>query len=203
MLTKDKLATDKPTQDEPWQLIRGYLSENQQRLLWQESLEYPFSRPTIKVFGKMHTIPRSQVWFGDSGCDYLYSGLMIEALPWPHYLARLRQQLTQDFSLQLNGVLVNHYANGQQRMGWHSDDEPELASQSAIVSLSLGATRDFDIRHKQNGAKHRIALAAGDLLLMHWPMQRDWQHSLPSRTKLANPRLNFTFRQIIPFYHQR
>ncbi|KFZ36389.1 2OG-Fe(II) oxygenase [Shewanella mangrovi] len=199
------LFEDAPSQsqtDVPWQLLSGYLSSKQQQLLWQEAAHFPFSRPELTVFGKQHAIPRTQAWFADAGCDYLYSGLMIRALPWPHYLARLCQQLNQEFQLQLNGVLVNHYANGQEKMGWHSDDEPELMPQSTIASVSLGAARDFDIRHKQSGEKHRIALAAGDLLLMRWPMQRDWQHALPSRAKITDARLNFTFRQIVPFYHQ-
>lgn len=187
----------------PWQHVRQYLSLKQQQLLQAEAAQYPFERPTLTAYGKQHAIPRQQVWFADDGCDYLYSGLMICAQPWPHYLLRLRLQLEQEFSQPFNGVLVNHYRDGLDRMGWHSDDEPEMVAGSKVISVSIGAERDFDIRHKQRAEQHRISLASGDMLVMHAAMQRQWLHSLPQRKKLRSDRLNLTFRQLIPFYHQR
>ena len=186
----------------PWQHVLQYLTVNQQQLLQQEAQTYPFERPELTVFGKQHMIPREQVWFADAGCDYLYSGLMIHAAPWPHYLLRLRAQLEQSFDQPFNGVLVNHYRDGLDRMGWHSDDEPEMVPNSLVISISIGATRDFDIRHKQRAERHRITLRSGDMLVMQPRMQQLWQHSLPQRKRLAEPRLNYTFRQLIVDYHQ-
>ncbi|MCH1925278.1 alpha-ketoglutarate-dependent dioxygenase AlkB [Shewanella sp. C32] len=187
----------------PWRHIPQYLSAKQQQLLRAEAASYPFERPTLTVFGKQHLIPREQAWFADAGCNYLYSGLMICAQPWPHYLSRLRQQLEREFNQPFNGVLVNHYRDGQDKMGWHSDDEPEMVAGSLVISLSIGAARDFDIRHKQRPERHRIPLASGDMLVMQPAMQQHWQHSLPQRKKIASDRLNLTFRQLIPFYHQQ
>lgn len=186
----------------PWRHVTGYLTVKQQQLLMAEAQYYPFERPTLNVFGKQHIIPREQVWFADDGCDYLYSGLMIRATAWPHYLLRLRAQLEHAFAQPFNGVLVNHYRNGLDKMGWHSDDEPEMVPNSVVISITIGASRDFDIRHKQRAEKHRIALASGDMLIMQPQMQQDWMHGLPQRKRLAAPRLNFTFRQLIPYYHQ-
>jgi len=187
----------------PIKLIRGYLSEAQQTALLEEADAYPLSRPVIKVYGKQHAIPRTQVWFGDEGCDYLYSGLFINALPWPKYARLLQQKLKRDFGLNANGVLVNRYADGNESMGWHSDDEPEIAIGSDIVSVTLGATRDFFIRHKSSHHKISISLESGDLLLMQWPMQKEWEHSLPKRMKVMEPRLNFTFRALIKDFHKQ
>jgi len=186
----------------PITLIRGYLNEAQQTTLLEEASAYSLSRPIIKVYGKQHAIPRMQVWFGDEGCDYLYSGLLIHALPWPKYARRLQQKLACDFGLSANGVLVNRYADGTESMGWHSDDEPEIAIGSDIASVSLGATRDFFIRHKSSHQKINISLESGDLLLMQWPMQREWEHSLPKRLKVKEPRLNFTFRTLVKDFHK-
>ena len=111
----------------PITLVRGYLNTEQQAALIKEAQAYPLSRPEIQVFGKFHAIPRQQVWFGDVGCDYLYSGLFIRALPWPKYANKLRHKLAKDFGLGINGVLVNCYADGKDCMGTHSDDEPEIA----------------------------------------------------------------------------
>ncbi|QVK22583.1 alpha-ketoglutarate-dependent dioxygenase AlkB family protein [Shewanella dokdonensis] len=185
----------------PMLLVRAFLNQAQQQALWAEAQQYPLQKPTVEVFGKSHPIPRTQVWFGDPGCDYLYSGLMVKALPWPKYCERLRHKLLREFQLPSNGVLVNHYADGRDCMGWHSDDEPELQPGSDIASVTIGAARDFDIRHRHSGEKIRLVLSSGDLLIMRWPMQQFWQHSVPKRLTLRQPRLNFTFRQLIPFFH--
>jgi len=188
--------------DPPIKLVRGYLNEAQQMALIEEASFYPLSSPIIKVYGKQHAIPRTQVWFGDEGCDYLYSGVFIKALSWPKYARLLQQKLKRDFGLNANGVLVNRYADGTDSMGWHSDDEPEIAIGSDIASVTLGATRDFFIRHKSTQTKIKLSLESGDLLLMHWPMQKEWEHSLPKRMKVMEPRLNFTFRTLVNDFHK-
>lgn len=185
----------------PITLVRGYLNAEQQLALMTEALTYPLSRPEIQVFGQFHAIPRQQVWFGDLGCDYLYSGLFIRALPWPKYAQKLRDKLARDYGLASNGVLVNRYADGKDCMGAHSDDEPEIARGSHIASISLGATRDFVLKHKHSQTKNCISLHSGDLLIMHWPMQNDWLHRLPKRLKVKEPRWNYTFRQLIVNFH--
>lgn len=189
---------DKP----PFTLIKAYLNAAQQQALLEESMDYPFIRPEVTVFAKSHPIPRSQVWFADQGCDYLYSGLFVQALPWPKYAYKLRQKLARDFGLNSNGVLVNRYASGHESMGWHCDDEPEIEPATDIASLTLGATRDFFIRHKHTKQKICLQLESGDLLIMHWPMQKHWEHSLPKRLTVGSARINYTFRSLIVGYHQ-
>jgi alkylated DNA repair dioxygenase AlkB len=190
-----------PAPGAPITLVRGYLTQEQQSALLGEAAHYPYDRPEISLFNRRLPIPRTQVWFGDSGCDYRYSGLFIRALPWPRYASKLRDKLKRDFGLRSNGVLVNRYRDGSDSMGWHSDDEPEIAPGSDIASLTLGATRDFVLRHKQTGSRHRLSLESGDLLIMHWPMQAQWQHALPRRLRVTAPRWNYTFRQLIPGFH--
>lgn len=186
----------------PIKIIRNYLNRQQQRALLDESRDYPFTRPEIKVFGNKHVIPRSQVWFGDLGCDYRFSSLLIDAQPWFNYVFKLRKKLESDFSCQFNGALVNHYTDGQQSVGWHSDDEPEIIAGSTIASITLGASRDFIIRHNDTRYQIGLQLHSGDLLLMMSPMQQQWQHTLPKRLKITKPRINYTFRQLIKNYHR-
>lgn len=51
--------------------------------------------------------------------------------------------------------------------GWHSDDEAVYKRDSAIASVSLGATRDFVLRRKEDpGEKLSFRLNSGDLLVM-------------------------------------
>ncbi|WP_243637439.1 alpha-ketoglutarate-dependent dioxygenase AlkB family protein [Parashewanella curva] len=187
----------------PVKIIRRYLTEKQRQLLLDEAESYPYSSPQIEVYGKLHRIPRRQVWLADRGCDYRYSKQIITASPWFHYVAWLKEQLNSEFGQSYNGVLVNHYADGTEHMGWHSDDEPEIVSNSDIASVSLGDSRDFVLKHKTTHQKHLITLECGDLLIMPAGMQSDWLHALPKRLKSKRARFNFTFRQIIPNYHKK
>ncbi|OWK15051.1 ALKBH2 [Cervus elaphus hippelaphus] len=98
------------------------------------------------------------------------------------------------------------YKDGQDHIGEHRDDERELAPGSPIASVSFGACRDFFFRHKDSRGKHpsrRLAvvslqLAHGSLLMMNHPTNTHWYHSLPVRKKVLAPRVNLTFRKILP-----
>jgi alkylated DNA repair dioxygenase AlkB len=67
---------------------------------------------------------------------------------------------------------------------------------SVIGSLSLGATRAFQIRH--NGTKETTSFTVdnGTLIIMAGKMQQFWQHTVPKTTKPVGERINLTFRQI-------
>ncbi|PMG26911.1 hypothetical protein BCU94_04870 [Shewanella sp. 10N.286.52.C2] len=186
----------------PITYIKGFLSRGEQQQLLADADSYPFEKPIITLFGKQHPIPRAQVWFAAPGCEYQYSSLLISPQPWPHLLADLRQRLRDELQFNCNGVLVNRYQNGLDSMGWHSDDEPEIVANSAIVSVSIGASRTFALRHKSLNIKQNVELESGDLLIMHQGMQSQWQHAVPKRLKVKNCRLNLTFRQLIVGYHQ-
>lgn len=83
-------------------------------------------------------------------------------------------------------------------MGWHSDDEKELGPDPVIASLSLGASRTFRFRNKQNHKNSfGLELENGSLLLMAGELQNHWQHCLPRTAKSVGDRLNLTFRTII------
>jgi len=156
-------------------------------------------------------IPRRQTAYGDPGSSYRFSGCELAARPWSGPLAEVRDALEADTGTRFNFVLVNLYRSGSDRMGWHADDERELGPTPEIASISLGEPRDFQLRHKEAFPRRgRVArrpdletvtlpLAAGSLLRMMHPTQRDWLHQLPrraDRTRRLGPRLNLTFRVI-------
>ena len=182
--------------------IPRFLTPEQCDALRQEAKQYHFERPQVHIYGKSHIIPRAQVWFGEEGCDYRYSGLLISPTPLPKYAKRLRDKIIRELGGQYNSLLVNRYRDGREHMGWHSDDEPELAPEADIVSVTIGAKRDFVVRNKVSQAKYIFPLEEGDLLIMHAPMQKMWQHALPKRLKVDDERLNYTFRHLIPYYHE-
>ena len=96
-------------------------------------------------------------------------------------------------------MLANRYRSGADAMGWHSDDEPELGMQPLIASLSLGATRRFLLRRRDDPAQRlALDLEPGSLLLMAGDTQRHWKHALPRTARPVGERINLTFRRIFP-----
>jgi len=81
-------------------------------------------------------------------------------------------------------------------MAWHSDDEQCLGKDTSIASLSFGAQRRFDFRHKASREKVSVQLAHGSLLVMQGSTQTHWQHQIPKSKKITAPRVNLTFRTI-------
>jgi alkylated DNA repair dioxygenase AlkB len=97
--------------------------------------------------------------------------------------------------------LVNYYASGSDSISYHSDDERFLGTDPAIASFSLGAKRDFMMKHKNpnTGAKQlKMPLASGDMILMRGKTQANWLHSIPKRSGKNmedGGRINITFRR--------
>ena len=99
--------------------------------------------------------------------------------------------------MQFNCVLVNLYRNGQDSNGWHADNEPELGKNPMIASVSLGATRRFDLRHNITKEKISFDLTNGSLLLMKGEIQHFWKHQITKTKKIDAARINLTFRMLI------
>lgn len=64
-----------------------------------------------------------------------------------------------------------------------------------IASLSLGSTRDFQLKHKTDKSVkvEKFALEAGTMIVMRGKTQSEWLHAVPKRAK-AEGRMNITFR---------
>lgn len=162
-----------------------------QKLLAQVEWE----RPTLTLYGKSHPIPRLASWYGDAA--YRYSGKKFSPHPWTPLLLQLKQTVEHLTGQHYNSVLCNCYRDGNDSMGWHSDDEPELGKQPWIASLSLGAQRDFSFRRKGETRQHQtVPLAHNSLLLMAPAVQHQWQHAIPKRKRVQHPRINLTFRWV-------
>lgn len=161
-----------------------------QTLAWQEE--------TIVVFGRACKVPRLTCWYGDADAVYHYSGVKHEPLPWLKDLQAIKLQIEACCGATFNSVLANLYRDGRDSMGYHSDNEKELGSQPVIASLSLGEARLFKLRHKKRHENLDIVLEHGDLLLMAGPLQQHWLHALPKTRQAKQPRINLTFRKILP-----
>ncbi|KAK5084898.1 hypothetical protein LTR70_006413 [Exophiala xenobiotica] len=154
-----------------------------------------------------------------------YKSCTVPPRPIPPCLAMLKnltEALTND---TYNFVLVNYYSTGQDSISYHSDDERFLGPTPAIASFSLGARRDFLMKHKPPGAgpgngsktqptstsepgsaekvypgttQLKLPLGPGDMILMRGETQRNWLHSIPKRSgknDKGKGRLNITMRK--------
>lgn len=153
---------------------------------------------TIRIAGRAVRVPRRVAWHGDPGAVYRYSGVTHEPEPWTPALLELRERLEAWCQRPFNSVLGNLYRDGQDAMGWHADNEPELGPAPHIASLSLGAERRFEIRHNRSRETLSMPLAHGSLLIMGGTFQAHWKHRLARQPGIAKPRANLTFRNIIP-----
>ncbi|RMG70943.1 MAG: alpha-ketoglutarate-dependent dioxygenase AlkB [Bacteroidetes bacterium] len=180
------------------QLHRDWLEAGEARALLEAlSKEVPWQQKPIRIFGREMLQPRLIAWYGDPEARYTYSGLTWEPQPWRADLLALARQLKEETGHRFNSVLLNLYRHGQDSMGWHSDDEPELGPSPLIASISLGATRRFALRHRTRAeARLRLDLPHGSLLIMGAGMQAYWQHALPKTQRPVGPRLNLTFRLV-------
>lgn len=149
------------------------------------------------VFGKMIITKRKVAWYGDKAFTYTYSKFTKMALPWTQELLELKDIVENQSGETFNSCLLNLYHSGVEGMSWHSDNEKDLKKNSAIGSVSLGATRKFSFKHKRTKQTTSIILESGSLLMMKGTTQSHWQHRLPPTKKVSSPRINLTFRTIV------
>ena len=122
-----------------------------------------------------------------------------------------------------SSVLITKYPDSHSGLGWHADNEKYIIENSDIVSISLGCSRDFELRrmtenerkwecictnkpfvHNDNWDQtvYRYKLVSGSLLVMGGSMQKFWYHQVPKirRSVYIPPskncvRYNLTFRK--------
>lgn len=151
---------------------------------------------SITLWGKQHLQPRLTAWHGDA--RYSYSGLDLEPAPFTPMLLDIKQAVEAATGHAFNSVLLNYYRNERDSMGMHSDDEPELGPEPAIASVSFGAARIFILRHRQSKQTLKLELTSGSMLLMRGPTQHFWLHGINKSARHVGPRVNLTFRKILP-----
>ncbi|GMV14636.1 MAG: alpha-ketoglutarate-dependent dioxygenase AlkB [Sorangiineae bacterium PRO1] len=152
----------------------------------------------IVLFGKRVVQPRLIAWAGS--VPYRYSGQTLPAREPSPTLAELMERVERATCGDFNHVLVNRYRHGQDSMGFHSDDEPELGEDPLLASLSLGATRRFVIHPKKKSlgiASRTLELRDGDLLVMGGAFQHELRHGVPKQPGVSAERVNLTFRRLI------
>lgn len=191
---------------------QNFIPMKQANKMLKELLSYNYfsaERSAIIMAGEKKYVPRKQIWFSDPNARYRFSGNeMKEEGEWPDILNNLRNSLNKlmqekgilppNSQSGLNAVLVNYYRDGNDYIGWHVDKTGDLVrvqGQTIIVSLTFGINRPFIFRRIDNHAmQYSLKLNHGDLLIIKGKTNDFWQHCLPKRVNITQPRINLTFR---------
>ena len=152
----------------------------------------------IKMYGKVFSVPRKTAWYGYEGFNYTYSGIKCNPDPWTEELLDIKKVIEHFLPEEkFNSVLLNLYRDGNDKVSWHADDETGLGKNPTIASVSLGTTRRFDLKHKEDPEqKLKLELTPGSLVVMKGALQHNWLHQIPVQKRVKEPRINLTFRTI-------
>ncbi len=152
----------------------------------------------IRLFGKEIMQPRLTAWYGDTNKPYTYSGITMNALEWIPPLHEIKETADALSGSVSGSALLNLYRDGNDGLGWHRDNEKMLGPTPVIASVSLGASRIFQIRNYQDKEEVvSVLLEPGSLLIMKGATQQNWEHRIPKTKKAQGARINITFRSVI------
>ncbi len=144
-----------------------------------------FTADSRMMYGRRVAVPRETAARGEGMSQ-----------PWTPGLLAVRDQLQTLLATEFDYVFVNRYRDGRDSVAWHGDHE---ITGKVVASLSLGATREFDLRPKRESElrPRTIALdvAHGDLVVMRGETQRYWEHRIRKDPSVHEQRINLTFRQ--------
>jgi alkylated DNA repair dioxygenase AlkB len=169
--------------------IPGFLDSAAARELFDE-LQYSteWRADSRMMYGRRVLVPRETAARGENCAQDWSPGLLLA-----------RRRIEALLGVAFDYVFVNRYRNGNDSVAWHSDDDAESDPRRVIASLSLGATRTFELRPlRASGLNHKkvaVELADGDLVVMRGATQLNYEHRIPKEPRVAGERINLTFRQ--------
>ncbi|HYD02585.1 MAG TPA: alpha-ketoglutarate-dependent dioxygenase AlkB [Phycisphaerales bacterium] len=153
------------------------------------------------VPGVVVPYPRLECWYvlGEPRA-YRYSGVDHPSRPMPKVLQGLMERLNIETPAHsaFNACFANLYRDQNDSIGWHSDSEPVLGPPATvrIATVSLGATRSFQLKHRESGAIVTLQLESGSLFTMGPGVQAAWVHRVPKSREACGERISLTFRRV-------
>ena len=160
-------------------------------------------KPEVFVYGKWRHQQRNVGFFSDESYGYFYSNQCARSQALSPALKTLLAAINDEYGAEFNGMLINHYENGTDKISAHADDETALDSNVGVVTLSWGAQRTFRIRQKVPNKTGPVVCDAKTkncvALQMRGPrFQIDLTHEIPEQKKVLGERVSITFRKHDP-----
>lgn len=157
----------------------------------------------IFIYGRLIPQPRLIGFVGASVLKYTYSGRTFTSTIWSDQIACLCYRVNVYCNTHFNSCLINYYRDGNDSIGWHSDNEKELGDNQCVAALTLGSServmkfRPLNTKYRAtHGANFSVNLRHGELLVMQGNTQRSFMHSIAKTATEVGPRMSLTFRTI-------
>ena len=159
-------------------------------------------KPKYSVGGNV--MLRQTIWItlGGCSCKYFYAGEEHSHFNCPKWLENVTSFISELVDVEkgyLNCINGNHYKDGNQKLGSHSDDEPLFETSDKrrlIVSLSIGQQRNMLLTEKSSGVERRVPLKDLDVAVMDGFFQSFYTHAVEREPSATGERFNFTWRHI-------
>lgn len=174
--------------------------EERQLFLHCDSLEIEYRKKYKGMYGRMMSVPRGQASYTLDETihyDYKVSGGSPPNKVMTPELKKITAHVNEKLGTNFNTILMNVYKSGNDCIGYHRDKENGWAENSGFATLSLGVTRDFQIRREADKDTETIPHESGMIIYMPHPMNHHYLHGVPVRKKVNGTRISLTFREII------
>ncbi|MEP3836231.1 MAG: alpha-ketoglutarate-dependent dioxygenase AlkB [Algibacter sp.] len=159
--------------------------------------EIKWQQDSITIYGKTYLQPRLTSFYANNTNTYKYSNITMQPHPFNGDLLLIKSKIETQLKVKFTSCLANLYRDGKDSNGWHADNEKELGKNPIIASVSFGAERYFNLKHKvDKSLKTKLILQHGSLLVMQGKTQNNWLHQIPKTKKKIGKRINLTFRII-------
>jgi alkylated DNA repair dioxygenase AlkB len=155
----------------------------------------PEINQSILMLGKEIPLPRRHKTYGGV---YKFNGCDENVLPFTelhYYMITKIQELFNEVDMP-DSCLVNWYANGDEYIGYHSDNETNLVAGKSIYIISWGASRVLKFKNKKNKNVSDFLMTNGSAIAMDGTLQKTHKHCIPKSKKVKERRISFTFRFI-------
>lgn len=189
-------------------IVRDWLSPEEHKDIIEELAAISFIQHYTRIPFKagLHPSPRLNYACGDPEVKvHRYTGSEIKVNPWPsvgekkscHRRIRDRVEkelfkLPSDSPHLFNSCLDNWYRDGNDSISPHSDKEAE----NGVFTVSLGASRTFNLIPIASGGKITTKLNNGDLAIMMGETQKHYKHEIPKEKRVKDPRISLTYRKV-------
>lgn len=183
----------------------NFLSKEDADRLFTAFEKLPWVRKKVNMYG-WKLAACQQAWMGTPPGDSAYSKSIFNELAWTPEALEVRERVYDATGFLFDSVNFSLYLDGSEGMGFHVDKADEGLWDFPIVSVSLGAVREFQTRRYASvdptkrykrtpvGDINTFSLAHGSLVVMPAGSQGEFMHRLKQTTKPCGARINMTFR---------